>query len=151
MHDQITGTHAPRGVRASRNLSVAQEGALIDKINGYAIRSTLLTPRHITQLAEEVLCEHSVGCNLTSTFIRRHSDRITSNFWRVQELARLKADNGNTTVKRWIGRSLYPSVEASVIDTGYANSATTIQWLIECFDPATRARANGARRLLFLD
>jgi len=95
LHDRITGTHAPRGVRANRNLSIAQEGALLDKINAYANRGTLLAPRHITQLAE-ALCEHPVGCNWTTTFLKRHSDRITSKYWRIQELARLKADTPDT-------------------------------------------------------
>jgi len=62
LHDRITGTHVPRGVRANRNLSIAQEGALLDRINAYANRGTLLAPRYITQLAE-ALCEHPVGCN----------------------------------------------------------------------------------------
>ena len=95
LHDRITGNHAPRGVRANRNLSVVQEDALLEKINGYANRGTLLTPKHITQLAE-ALCGHTIGRNWTTTFIKRHSDHITSKFWRVQELARLKADTVET-------------------------------------------------------
>jgi len=106
LHDRITGTHAPRGVRANRNLSVAQEGALLDKINAYADRGTLLAPRHITQLAE-ALCEHPVGCNWTTTFLKRHSDRITSKYWRIQELARLKADTPDTRRKFYTTVSCY--------------------------------------------
>jgi len=70
---------------------------LLDKINAYADRRTLLAPRHITQLAE-ALCEHPTGCNWTTTFLKRLSDRIASKYWRVQELARLKADTTTSAV-----------------------------------------------------
>lgn len=51
LHDRLMGTHAPPSVHGPRHLSVEQEDALLDKINAYAARGTLLTPFHITQLA----------------------------------------------------------------------------------------------------
>ena len=85
------GTHSFRGRDTPRNLSIAQEDVLIDSINTYAERGTLLTPKHVQQLAIR-LYGHDIGVNWTSTFLRRHKDRVSSRFYRVQELARLKAD-----------------------------------------------------------
>ena len=90
-HDHLIETHAARGVRQPCNLSIIQEDALLDKINAYAKRGTLLTPGNITQLAK-ALCNHDLGRNWTTTFLRRHRDRVSSRFYRVQELARLKSD-----------------------------------------------------------
>lgn len=54
LHDRIIGTHAPRGTRANRNLSVVEEDALLRKTNAYANKGNLLTQRHVTQLAEAI-------------------------------------------------------------------------------------------------
>ena len=89
------GQAAPRGIHVHRALSVIQEAELINKINQYADRGTMLTPGHITQLAE-ALCGHHLGGNWTSRFIKRHSTRITSKFWKYQEVQRLKADSPET-------------------------------------------------------
>ena len=91
IHDHFIGSHADKGRRAHRNLSVEQEDAIIDKINAYAERGTLLTPQHINELAA-ALCESPLGRNWTSTFLRRHADKVSSRFYRIQELARLSAD-----------------------------------------------------------
>ena len=91
LHDHLTGTHSARGLNTPRNLSLIQEDALLDKINAYAKRGTLLTPGNITQLAK-ALCNHDLGRNWTTTFLRRHRDRVSSRFYRVQELARLRSD-----------------------------------------------------------
>ncbi len=91
LHDRVTGKHAARGERHSRNLSIEQEGVLLGEINAYAERGTLLTPSHITQLAT-ALAGHPLGQNWTSTFLKRHKERVSSKFYRVQEVARLNAD-----------------------------------------------------------
>ena len=91
LHYRLNNTHAPRGHQTPRNLSIVQEDALIDKINAYAERGTLLTPRHITQLAQ-ALSERDLGRNWTTTFLHRHKDRVSSRFYRHQDLARIKAD-----------------------------------------------------------
>lgn len=91
LHDRMNDTHAPRGQRTRRNLSIPQEVALLNNINAYAGRGTLLTPHHITQLAQ-ALCDRTLGKNWTSTFLRRHKDQVSSRFYRVQEVARIKAD-----------------------------------------------------------
>ena len=91
LNDRFRSIHPPRGSHGLRNLSVPQERVLLDKINAYADRGTLLTPRHIHTLAE-ALSERPLGRNWTSTFLRRHKDEVCSKFYRVQEVARLKAD-----------------------------------------------------------
>ena len=89
--DHLKGNHDVRGIRTLRNLSVAQEQVLVDKINAYADRGTLLSPRHVKELAQ-TLSGHTVGVNWTSTFLRRHKQDISSRYYRVQEIARIKAD-----------------------------------------------------------
>jgi len=74
---------------APRALSNQQETILIEKINAYADRGTLLTPRHVQELAEG-LCAHVLGVNWATRFIKRHSDQLTSRFHSYQELARQK-------------------------------------------------------------
>ena len=91
LHDRMTDRHAAPGQRHSQNLSIEQEGAVINKINDYAERGTLLTPGHVKDLAN-ALAERPVGINWVSTFIRRHRDKIISRFYRIQEAARIKAD-----------------------------------------------------------
>ena len=95
IRNRYRGTHAARGEYTARNLSIIQEDALIGSINAYANRGTLLTPKHVQQLATS-LCGHDLGVNWTSTFLRRHKDQVSSRFYKVQELARLKADTPET-------------------------------------------------------
>ena len=91
LRNRLTDTHATPGLCMPRNLSLIQEDILLDKVNAYADRGTLLTPGNIHQLAQ-ALCGHELGRNWTTTFLRRHHDQVSSRFYRVQELARLKAD-----------------------------------------------------------
>lgn len=91
LHNRLMETHAPPGVHWPRHLSIEQEDALLDKIKAYATRGTLLTPGHMTQLAQ-ALSEEPLGRNWTSTFIRQHTRRPYPAFYRVQEIPRLKAD-----------------------------------------------------------
>ena len=44
-----------------------------------------------------------------------------------------------------------PAQKATVTESGFSNTGMTIRWLNEVFDPATRDRAAGSPRLLFLD
>jgi hypothetical protein len=74
---------------------MAMEAALVDKINQYAHRGTLLLPRQVHELAEAV-CGEKLGVNWASTFTRRHRDQISSRFWAYQELGRVKADTPAT-------------------------------------------------------
>ena len=90
-YNHFTGTHAVPCHCTLPNLSIKQEDTLITKINAYAERGTLLTPWHVTQLAN-ALSERPVGVNWTSTFLRRHHDQVSLCFYQIQELARLKAD-----------------------------------------------------------
>ena len=91
LQDRHRGTHVARGEKGPRKLSMAQEDALIGSINTYAERGTLMTPKHVQQLAQR-LCGTDLGVNWTSTFLRRHKDRVSSRFYKVQELSRLKAN-----------------------------------------------------------
>ena len=91
LHDHFKGSHAAEGRHGPRNLSIEQEHALIRKINEYDERGTLLTPKHIKELAI-VLCGHDLGRNWSSTFLRRNADMLSSRCYRVQEQARLAAD-----------------------------------------------------------
>ena len=44
-----------------------------------------------------------------------------------------------------------PRQVADVTDLGFSCTYMTICWLTEVFDPATKNRANGSQRLIFLD
>ncbi|EIW70838.1 hypothetical protein TREMEDRAFT_28837, partial [Tremella mesenterica DSM 1558] len=76
---------------APRRLSVEQETRLISKINDFAARGTLLTPRHVKELAESV-CAEKIGVNWVSRFVHRHQDVLSSRFYSYKEASRLKAD-----------------------------------------------------------
>ena len=95
IRNRYSGTHAARGENTARHLSIIQEDTLIGSINAYADRGTLLTPKHVQQLAIR-LCNHKLGRNWTSSFLHRHKDRVSSRFYKIQELARLKADTPET-------------------------------------------------------
>ncbi|RXK37351.1 hypothetical protein M231_05338 [Tremella mesenterica] len=60
LHDRLNNKHAPPGTLIPRNLSIIQEEALIAKINEYAARGTLLTPKHVGVFAQ-ALCDHQLG------------------------------------------------------------------------------------------
>ena len=91
LHDRANKKHLSHPEGAHKNLSTVQEHGLIQEINTYADRGTLLTPAHIKSLAEK-LCGHPVGVNWPSTFISRHKQEISSRFYRVQEASRIQAD-----------------------------------------------------------
>ena len=44
-----------------------------------------------------------------------------------------------------------PKILASYTDSSWTNDFVHMKWLTDCFDPYTRQRAAGRRRLLFLD
>ena len=59
---------------------------------------------------------------------------------------------GGHVIEEWMATvEKQPRVMADVTDSGYSNSYMTIRWLKDCFDPTTKGRADGQRRLLFLD
>ena len=59
---------------------------------------------------------------------------------------------GANLLEEWLEpRDKEPPLMATVSDSGYINGYLMKRWLTECFDPHTRERARGARRLLFLD
>ena len=95
IRDRHHGTHAPQGHHMRCRLSIVQEGVLIDTINQYDERGTLLNPKHIHQLAQR-LSTNKLGQNWTTTFLRRQKDRLLSRFYQTQELARLQADTPET-------------------------------------------------------
>ncbi|EIW66860.1 hypothetical protein TREMEDRAFT_65270 [Tremella mesenterica DSM 1558] len=78
LHDRLNETHLPSGIRTVRRLSVIQAEAILAKINQYAYRGTLLTPRHVRHFAQS-LSTATLGINWTSTFLSRHRDRVSSN------------------------------------------------------------------------
>ena len=91
IRNRYSGGHAARGTNMVWHLSDVQEDALAGSINSYANRGTLLTPEHVQQLATR-LCGNNLGRNWTSTFLRRHKHQVLLHFYKIQELARLKAD-----------------------------------------------------------
>ncbi|EIW66170.1 hypothetical protein TREMEDRAFT_35394 [Tremella mesenterica DSM 1558] len=97
LHDRLNETHLPSGIRTVRRLSVIQEEAILAKINQYAYRGTLLTPRHVRHFAQS-LSTATLGINWTSTFLSRHRDRVSSKFYRVQEIARIQANTSENRV-----------------------------------------------------
>ena len=59
---------------------------------------------------------------------------------------------GANLMEEWMdGKDDEPKMMATVTETGWINRFQALQWLTECFDPATRDRAGPARRLLILD
>ncbi|EIW73228.1 hypothetical protein TREMEDRAFT_25048 [Tremella mesenterica DSM 1558] len=113
LYNRFKGVHSPRGNNVARALSIPQEYRLINKINEYANRGTLLTPRFVKELAEAAV-GRSLGQNWTSRFLLRHRDRLSSQYNTYQELSRLRADKPETRkawyslVKRVIDSGLYP-------------------------------------------
>ena len=95
LNDQITGRHLSSGKASNRNLSELQEDVLIAKINDYASRGTLLTPRHVRSLAEG-LAGKEVDKDWVGRFVRRHPDRLSSRFHTYHDLSRKLADTGET-------------------------------------------------------
>jgi hypothetical protein len=69
LHNRHKHTHLDHVPVARRQLSIAQEGQLLNQINRYASRDTLLTPGHITELAEAIHGAR-LGQNWTTRFIR---------------------------------------------------------------------------------
>ena len=59
LYNCCRGVHAAPGIHGPRHLSIEQEAALLAKINAYATRGTLLTPKHVRQLAQALSEEHS--------------------------------------------------------------------------------------------
>ncbi|WVF71603.1 hypothetical protein IAT40_006411 [Kwoniella sp. CBS 6097] len=72
-------------------LSSDDEHLLIARIKDYASRGTLLAPRHVKAMADQ-LAGRELGVNWVSRFVKRHCDQITSRFFTFQEAPRLKAD-----------------------------------------------------------
>ncbi|EIW69288.1 hypothetical protein TREMEDRAFT_62151 [Tremella mesenterica DSM 1558] len=97
LHDRLNGIHLPSGIRTHRRLSIIQEEAVLEKINQYAARGTLLTPKHVRHFAQS-LCLETLGVNWTSTFLKRYQDRVSSKFYRVQEVARLRANTPSNRI-----------------------------------------------------
>jgi len=100
LHDRESGRHAPRGVNGNRLLTVVEEGLLLEKINEGAMRGTLLTPRHIQELAER-LGGRRAGKNWPTTFLQRHKDKINAKYFTIQEIARINADTTMTRRAFW--------------------------------------------------
>ncbi|EIW67208.1 hypothetical protein TREMEDRAFT_33656, partial [Tremella mesenterica DSM 1558] len=91
LYDRHHAGHLPHPINAPRRLTVQQEEQLILKINEYANRGTLLTPRHVRRLAEAI-CGEQVGLNWVSHFVDQHRHTLSSCFFTCKELRRLKAD-----------------------------------------------------------
>ena len=99
LNDQVTQRHLSSGKAWNRTLSELQEDALIAKINDYASRGTLLTPRHVRSLAEG-LAGKDVDKDWVGRFVRRHPDRLSSRFHTYHELSRRRANTAETR-KAW--------------------------------------------------
>ncbi|ADV20611.1 Hypothetical protein CGB_B8130W [Cryptococcus gattii WM276] len=95
LYDRHTNVHASITTSAARHLSIVQEEELVKKINEYAERGTLLTPRHVVEFAEAIY-GGKLGINWGSRFIQRHHDTIHSRFSSYSELGRLQADTPET-------------------------------------------------------
>ncbi|AFR92512.1 hypothetical protein CNAG_00376 [Cryptococcus neoformans var. grubii H99] len=91
LYDRHTGVHSSHTTSAPRRPSIVQEEELVNKINGCAERSTLLTPRHAVEFAEAVY-GGEMGVKLGSRFVQRPRNTIHSRFFSYKELGRLQAD-----------------------------------------------------------
>ena len=221
LSDNLNGTHSSNTVPSNRLLSDVQEKVLVDRINAYAQRGTLLSPRHVKELAQR-FAEQPVNHNWASSFFRRHKDAISSRYFKIQDAARIKADSvfsSNTYLPsniynmdetplpltstartrrvgprrassksqsalpcsehitcvatigiadapvppliifagahlqaEWVATAAEePHMIAAVTSKGWNNGYMMKQWLERCFDPYTKFRADGERRLLLLD
>ena len=95
LYDQVRGISASHGMSAPRLLSLEPQRVLIDKINGYATRGTLLTAPQVRAFAQAICGEH-VGINGVGCFVERHKDVTPPTFFAYQEAARLKANTPKT-------------------------------------------------------
>ena len=95
LNDQVSGRHLSSGKAWNRKLSLVQEDVLIAKINEYAARGTLLTPRHVHSLAAG-LAGKKLDKDWVGRFVRRHPDRLSSRFHTYHDLSRRQADTGET-------------------------------------------------------
>ena len=77
LRDHWTATHLSLAETVNQHLSPAQEDALVDKVIDCASRGTLLTPRHIHNLAAAVGGEQ-IGENWVARFVDYHSDKLSS-------------------------------------------------------------------------
>ncbi len=94
---RLTGKHVPPKVAVSKKAVYrARRRFTLTKINAYADRGTPLTPQHVSELASP-LSDRPLGRNWTTTFLRRHADRVCSRYYRVQEVSRPRAEH---TIKR---------------------------------------------------
>ncbi|CAD6584754.1 MAG: hypothetical protein TREMPRED_003951 [Tremellales sp. Tagirdzhanova-0007] len=109
---------------APRLLSLEPQRVLIDKINGYATRGTLLTAPQVRAFAQAICGEH-VGINGVGCFVERHKDVTPPTFFAYQEAARLKANTPKTR------RAFYSL-------SGWINCFMIKKWLETVFDAYTR-------------
>lgn len=59
---------------------------------------------------------------------------------------------GTNLLDKWLNvRDPKPPLIATVTHSGYANTHTHLEWLERAFDPYTKGRAHGRRRMLFMD
>lgn len=116
--DNLNGTHTSSSTVHNRLLSDVQEQVLVDRINAYADCGTLLAPSHVKELAER-LAEHRVNRNWTSSFFKRHKNDISPRYYKIQGLARVKADTPSNrqafyglVSTFWAGSSLWVALRS---------------------------------------
>lgn len=83
LHDRLSGTHHEARRHPGRALNIEQEDALIETINRYAARGTLLTPSGVRDYAE-IIGDTTVSRAWVTRFVSRHPDRITLAFLQLQ-------------------------------------------------------------------
>jgi len=90
--DRFNGRHADRAASASQALPAIVETALVDKINKYAKRGTLLSPRHVHELAEAVSGD-PLGVELD---VALHSTTLPSNCLSILPISRTRTNTPET-------------------------------------------------------
>ncbi|TYJ58156.1 hypothetical protein B9479_001252 [Cryptococcus floricola] len=90
LRSRHSGAHFSLASSAPRHLSEAQEMQLVDKINMFAGRGTLLSTQNVKEYAETI-CGHSLGRNWVSTFVTRHRRTLVSRYWKYQDKGRFDA------------------------------------------------------------
>ncbi|ODN86583.1 hypothetical protein L198_07277 [Cryptococcus wingfieldii CBS 7118] len=83
--------HASHATNNPRKLSVIQEKVLVDRINTYAERGTVLTQARIRELGQ-ALHGRALGERWGSTFVERHREELDSGFYGCVEDGRQGAE-----------------------------------------------------------
>ncbi|OXH27439.1 hypothetical protein J008_04728 [Cryptococcus neoformans] len=137
LYDRHTGVHWSHTALAPRHLSIVQEEELVKKINEYARRGTLLTPRHVVELAEAVY-DGKLGVNWGSRWRTLEGQR--RNDLRVRGRCGLHATDYGLKVYCLNDRDARSTLSTKPASTSVANHILNrcLSWLDKVSENATK-------------